>query len=74
MQRNCQLIRVLNIIYDFLKSHSPKTVAMLSAEHRVHTKTIRRDLKAIEASKFTLKKETKDHNSEYSIEETFYHN
>jgi len=71
MQRNCQLIRVLNILYDFLKSHSPKTVAMLSAEHKVHTKTIRRDLKAIELSKFKLKKMNKDHRAEYSLENKF---
>lgn len=74
MQRNCQLIRVLNILYNFLVNRSPKAVSVLSAEYGVHTKTIRRDLKAIAQSKFTLEKIKKDQRAEYFLEEKISNN
>lgn len=54
MDRNRQLLRVLRILFDLMQSGEPVTIKELAIRCRVHSKTIRRDLKAIAESPFGL--------------------
>ncbi|MBF0103897.1 MAG: HTH domain-containing protein [Deltaproteobacteria bacterium] len=60
LNRNKQLIRAFSILKTLLYKKSTTSIAKLSKQFKVHPKTIRRDLKAIEGAGFKLKRTYKD--------------
>lgn len=69
MDRNSQLIRVLNLLYDLLTSPVSITVKELSERFKVHPKTIRRDIQAIQASRFELEHRQGNDGKTYCIKQ-----
>lgn len=67
MDRNNQVIRVLNILYKFITAKFGFTIQELSNEFQVHPKTIRRDLKAIKNSPFHLIQDKNGTDKKYKV-------
>ncbi|MBF0103894.1 MAG: HTH domain-containing protein [Deltaproteobacteria bacterium] len=69
MNRNKQIIRVLKILYHLLTTKKGVTIRGFSELFEVHPKTIRRDLKALSGSYFSLVSYQKDHDKYFTVRE-----
>lgn len=69
VERNQQVIRILNILHKMLYSRIGFTIANLADEFGVSEKTIRRDIMAIRDSRFNLANHNTEFGTRYTVTE-----
>lgn len=69
VERNQQVTRILNILHKMLYSRIGFTIANLADEFGVSEKTIRRDIMAIQDSRFHLANNSSEFGIRYTVSE-----